>query len=67
MADDELRMLRHDVRGRLHNMGMCVAALNTPMSKEDQVSFVDDVIALADQIPPLLDRLLALFPAEESS
>jgi hypothetical protein len=65
MAEEELRKLRHDIRGRLHNLGMCVAALNTPMSKEDQLGFVDDIIHLTEQIPPLVDHLLAMFPAEE--
>lgn len=66
MPEEELRKLRHDIRGRLHNMGMCVAALSTPMSKEDQLAFVNDIIVLTDQIPPLLERLLAMFPGEES-
>ena len=64
MPDDELRKLRHDIRGRLHNLGMCIAALSTPMDREDRLAFVNDIIAICDQIPPLVERLLTMFPDE---
>ena len=59
---DPLRFARHELRGCLHGMKLCVAALETDMPPEEMREFIDHVVDAADKLPRLLDDLEALMP-----
>lgn len=56
----DVRKLRHDLRGCMHRMALCLSALETPLSREDYLAFVEDIAAAAEEMGELLDRLDAL-------
>lgn len=41
----------------MHRMALCLSALETPLSEEDYLAFVDDISAAAEEMVGLLDRL----------
>jgi hypothetical protein len=62
---DPLSPLRHEIRGMLNAMRLCVAALGKPVPTPDKLEFLDDVELAADRLIALLDELIALpLPAE---
>jgi hypothetical protein len=64
MSDPE-RDLRHDIRGRLNAMKLCVAALDTPMDAAEAVEFLDDIQRMCDRVSELLDDLDQVRPSDE--
>jgi hypothetical protein len=65
--NDPVRELRHDIRGRLNAMKLCVAALGTPMERSEAVEFLGDVEQLCDTVTELLDALDNVQPEQEST
>ena len=55
--DDPLSKVRHDARGSLHSMKLCVAALDVPSTLEESLAFVEDVIASSDKLAELMLQL----------
>lgn len=55
-----LRTIRHDTRGTANSLKMCVTVLGVPMSDDERVDFVDEVIRAADRIAELMTRLESL-------
>jgi len=65
--DDPLRQVKHDARGALHSIKLCVAALKMQCSPEEEMAFVEDVIECSDKLGDLMTKLDALQgPATES-
>jgi hypothetical protein len=59
---EPVRFARHQVRGCLHGMKLCVAALDTDLSPEEAQEFLDHIEHAARKMPQLLDELEALAP-----
>lgn len=57
MTEDPVRRLRHDIRGRLNALKLCVAALDTPIETDEAVEFLGDIAGLCDSTVELLDEL----------
>jgi len=53
----ELRRIRHDLRGCIHGMKLCVSALDTPLSDAEKVEFLVDIEAAANKMLKLMDQL----------
>ena len=60
MDPEALRHIRHDARGAANALKMCVTVLGVPMSDEERVDFVDEVIRSADRIAELMTALQSL-------
>ena len=60
MNVEALRTIRHDTRGTANSLKMCVTVLEVPMSDDERVDFVDEVIRAADRIAELMTRLESL-------
>ncbi|MGB7161073.1 MAG: hypothetical protein WBD40_23630 [Tepidisphaeraceae bacterium] len=63
---ESLRYARHQVRGCLHGMKLCVAALDIDLPPEEALEFLEHVEQAAEKMPQLLDDLDAVAPAQQS-
>lgn len=61
---ESVRFARHEVRGCLHGMKLCVAALETDLPLEETREFLDHIEHAADKMPKLLDDLEAVDPQQ---
>ena len=60
-ADQPLpRQLRHDMRGRMNALKLCVAALDVDCTREESLEFLGDIEAMCDKIISLMDEIDAL-------
>lgn len=62
-----IRKLRHDIRGCMHGIALCTAALETPMDLSERAEFLQDIVNATDQMDQLLVRWAELFPDDEAS
>lgn len=60
LQPDKERRLRHDIRGCIHGMLLLLAAMETPMTKEEKLEFLGDFIGSADKMGELMDELEAM-------
>ena len=60
---ESIRFARHQVRGCLHGMKLCVAALDTDLPLEEAQEFLDHIEHAAAKMPRLLDDLEAVAAA----
>jgi hypothetical protein len=60
IAEDELRTLRHDLRGRLNAMTLCAHFLLIASEPGELLECLDGIEGGADQVNALLDRLDAM-------
>ena len=63
-SPEPIRFARHQVRGCLHGMRLCVAALETDPPAEEAIEFLDHIENAAGKLPKLLDDLEALTAAQ---
>ena len=56
-SPEKIRRLRHDIRGCMHGLMLCLAALETPMSDEEKAEFLGDVANATDRMTALMDQL----------
>jgi hypothetical protein len=61
MEDDELRHARHNLRGRLNALKLCISALEILESREERLEFLDLIETAADRLLPSLDELEAVY------
>ena len=61
-TSEPVRFARHQVRGCLHGMKLCVAALDTDLPVEEATEFLDHIEHAAAKMPKLLDDLEAVAP-----
>ena len=59
---ESIRFARHQVRGCLHGMKLCVAALEGELPLEEAQEFLDHIEQAAGKLPQLLDDLDAAAP-----
>lgn len=57
---DEVRRLRHDLRGQLNTMMLCSAVLAITTEQQELLQFVDEIIKAADRGVELIDEIGAL-------
>ena len=62
-TSESIRFARHQVRGCLHGMKLCVAALETELPVEEAQEFLDHIEHAAAKMPRLLDDLEAVIAA----
>lgn len=55
--NDPMRKLRHDIRGRVNALNLCVAALDTPMEAPEADEFLADIIQMCDAMIDLMRQL----------
>ena len=56
---DELRLARHDLRGKLNALKLCVSALEIVKSTKERAEFIDMIEQSADATVIALDLLEA--------
>ena len=59
-----LRKARHDLRGRLNGLKLCVSALSTCESPAETIEFLDHIEQATDKIVKALDEYEALLEKE---
>ncbi len=57
--EDKLRRARHDLRGRINALKLCVSALEVVKSPRERVEFLDMIVQSADATTAGLDVLEA--------
>lgn len=57
MNEQEGRKLRHDIRGCMHGLQLCLSALETPLGWDEAPLFLDDVIKAATRMDNLMEQL----------
>jgi nitrogen-specific signal transduction histidine kinase len=57
---DDLRSLRHDIRGRMNALILCATALDGSMPREEALEFLTHIEQTADKLIALVDRLEAM-------
>ena len=63
---ESIRFARHQVRGCLHGLKLCVAALEGDLPLEEAREFLDHIETAAAQLPQLLDNLEAVAPSQSA-
>ncbi len=63
---EPVRYARHQVRGCLHGMKLCVAALETDLPLAEAQEFLDHIENASEKLPGLLDELEAISPPQPS-
>lgn len=61
--DKYLSVLRHDARGCLNAIKLCVSALEFPCTPEEETEFIEDVIRSSDKLDTLMEGIAAYFEA----
>ena len=61
---ESVRFARHQVRGCLHGMKLCVAALDTDLPLDEAQEFLEHIEHAAAKMPRLLDELDAVAPSQ---
>ncbi len=62
---DELRQARHAMRGRLNALKLCISALPTCDTAEEQVEFLEQVELATDKLVTALDEYEAVQAARD--
>jgi hypothetical protein len=60
--DEAARQLRHRVRGILHGLKLCVAALDGDLTPSEAAEFLTDVEGSAEQLAQLMDDVDEMTP-----
>jgi hypothetical protein len=61
---ESIRFARHQVRGCLHGLKLCVAALEGDLPLDEAREFLEHIETAAAQLPQLLDNLEAVAPSK---
>jgi hypothetical protein len=59
--EESLPLLRHAARGCLNSIRLCVSALELDCTFEERVEFIQDIIASADKLDDLVQKVDNLF------
>jgi hypothetical protein len=57
--EDKLRRARHDLRGKLNALKLCVSAIEVVKSPRERLEFIDMIVQSADATATALDLLEA--------
>jgi hypothetical protein len=57
---DRLAALRHDMRGTLNALKLCISAFDMPMDASEKLEFLSDIESSADKLAGLVDEFEAL-------
>ena len=60
----EVRKVCHDIRGCMQGLRLCLSALETPMTTDERLEFLQDIVAATDRMTGLIDRLDQFVPDE---
>lgn len=63
--ETEVRRARHDLRGRFNALKLCIDALETFDSKDDQIEFLTLIIEAADRTNLALDELESILDHDQ--
>ena len=55
--EGDLKQARHNVRGRLNALKLCISALDMVQTREDVLEFLDMIDQSADRLLVALDRI----------
>jgi hypothetical protein len=56
-TDKAIRQARHDLRGRINAIKLCISAFEVVTTKEDALDFLDMIIQATDKTSIALDTL----------
>jgi hypothetical protein len=59
-VEDDLRRARHDLRGRINALMLCVSAFDVVQDPAETLEFLDMIERAADRLVAALDRFEAI-------
>ena len=62
-----LASLRHDIRGSLNALKLCISAFDMPLETSEKLEFLADIESCADKLAGLIEQLEAEFAADAAS
>jgi signal transduction histidine kinase len=57
---EKLRVLRHDLRGRMNTLVMCAAVLDPALTRQEALEYLGYIEDSADRLLTVLDRMDAM-------
>jgi hypothetical protein len=62
-----LAPLRHDIRGTLNALKLCISAFDMPLETSEKLEFLADIETCADKLSGLIQQLEAEFASDATS
>jgi hypothetical protein len=63
---ESLAALRHDIRGTLNALKLCISAFEMPLEASEKLEFLADIEASAEKLAGLIEEIDSM-PASESA
>jgi hypothetical protein len=63
---ESLASLRHDIRGTLNALKLCISAFEMPLEPSEKLEFLADIEASAEKLAGLVEEIESM-PASEST
>jgi len=64
---DSLASLRHDIRGTLNALKLCISAFEMPLEPSEKLEFLADIEASSDKLAGLVEEIDSVMASESSS
>ena len=64
---DSLASLRHDIRGTLNALKLCISAFEMPLDPSEKLEFLADIETSADKLAGLVEEIDAVIASEPAS
>jgi hypothetical protein len=64
---ESLASLRHDIRGTLNALKLCISAFEMPLEPSEKLEFLADIEASADKLCGLVDEIDSVMAADTDS
>jgi hypothetical protein len=62
-----LAAVRHDIRGTLNALKLCISAFDMPLEASEKLEFLSDVESSADKLSGLVEELESLLTSTPAS
>jgi hypothetical protein len=63
---DRLAALRHDMRGTLNALKLCISAFDMPLDASEKLEFLSDIESSADKLAGMVEEFEALLASSDA-
>jgi hypothetical protein len=64
---ESLASLRHDIRGTLNALRLCISAFDMPLETSEKLEFLADIETSADKLAGMIEELDAVASSEAAA
>jgi hypothetical protein len=64
---ESLASLRHDIRGTLNALKLCISAFEMPLEPSEKLEFLADIEASADKLSAMIEEIDSVASSEPDS